>query len=144
MEELPPVFVFKLGGSEYAIEASRLVEVREGISVTPLPFSSPSLLGIGNLRGEIVPILDLGKILHGEPSKGSLFIIVEGKTGKVGLKVDEVYKIEYPSEYKKTRQKGMVQEILGKYISGVLKLSGERFVSLLNLERILEDARGGS
>ncbi len=144
MKALTPIFVFRLGGSEYGIDAERLVEVKEGISITPLPFSHPAILGVGNLRGEVIPIVDLGKILHGVPSKGPFYIIVEWKREKVGMKVDEVFKIEYPEEYKVTKQKGMIEEMLGKYIMGVVRIREERFVSVLDIDKILEDVRGGT
>ena len=55
----------RLGTEHYALDLDHVLEVVELGEVTPVPGSAPTLIGIRNLRGEILPALDLSALLAG-------------------------------------------------------------------------------
>ncbi|MBY6066694.1 chemotaxis protein CheW [Leisingera aquaemixtae] len=138
---------FLIGDSEFAIPVSVLQEVvNEPGDISPVPLAPPYMLGLFNLRGMIVPVVDLRKLLdfpaaesgqsrkvaiieHGEHCIGLLF----DRTGEV-LNARGVARVDF-----RPNGKG-VRDVV---ISGVLKFdSGERLVQildpheLLNLEKV--------
>lgn len=56
---LKQVLTFSLGGETYGVDILRVQEIRGWSPVTPIPRSPPSMLGVLNLRGEILPVIDL-------------------------------------------------------------------------------------
>ncbi len=63
-EEGENMVVFALGDERYAVEATVVREIRRLGGITPLPGVPPFVMGITNVRGEILSVLDLTKILH--------------------------------------------------------------------------------
>ena len=91
-EEGAGVVVFALGGQRYALEFSLVKEVLPPGEITPLPCAPAFLSGVVNLRGKIVPVLDLKavfKIPGGGPARPSVLIMIDGE-GATGLLVDEI------------------------------------------------------
>ena len=95
---------FMLNGEEYGVEILRVQGIQGWDSVTPIPNSPEYVLGVMNLRGEIVPIIDLRKrfamdtIPYG-PTTVIVVVRVEGsdRTRTLGMVVDgvsEVYRID--------------------------------------------------
>lgn len=86
------VVVFALGGQRYALEFSCVKEVLPPGEITPLPCTPAFLSGVINLRGRIVPVLDLKtvfKIPGGSPARPGVLIMTDGE-GVTGLLVDEI------------------------------------------------------
>ena len=81
----------RLGTEHYALDLDHVLEVVELGEVTPVPGSAPTLIGIRNLRGEILPALDLSALLGvaGERAPHSLVVVADGER-RAGLAVDEV------------------------------------------------------
>lgn len=81
-------------GRSYALPIGVVIEFRTWIEPTPLPHSPPYVLGIINIRGEIVPVFDVGARLgHGptEPSPQHVITLVQTPGEQVvGLLVDDV------------------------------------------------------
>lgn len=62
--------------------------------VTPVPGAQPWLLGIGNLRGDLFPVVDLKCFLEGEPTllqEGQRVLVVRQPAGQVALAIDELH-----------------------------------------------------
>ncbi|MBC7977016.1 MAG: chemotaxis protein CheW, partial [Myxococcales bacterium] len=94
MTELRNVVVFTLGAARYAIE---LRWVREVISlgfVTHVPTAPPALGGVCNLRGEILPVLDVCVLLDGArglPARqGDGALVIDGEGLVCALRVDQI------------------------------------------------------
>lgn len=81
----------RLGAEHYALALEHVLEVVELDEVTPVPGSPATVLGLRNLRGEILPVLDLCTLLKipgdGEPRR--LVVVADGAR-RAGLAVDEV------------------------------------------------------
>ncbi len=95
---------FLLAGEEYGVEILRVQEIKGWDSATPIPNTPEHVLGVLNLRGAVVPIIDLRKRFELEsiPYGPTTVVIVvkminDGHERTVGLVVDavsEVYKLE--------------------------------------------------
>lgn len=84
------------GGQGFCIEITEIREIRRWSPVTPLPFSEPSVIGVMNLRGAVIPILDLAaKLGLGaiDPTSRHVIIVVALRHKTVGLLVDAVSEI---------------------------------------------------
>lgn len=86
---------FLLAGEEYGVPVARVQEIVGLMPVTPLPGSPPHVRGVANLRGTVVPILDMRARL-GLPSADGIdrvIIVVRLDTRRVGLFVDRVCEV---------------------------------------------------
>jgi purine-binding chemotaxis protein CheW len=88
------VCLISLGGELFAIDLRSVGEVFEVDSITPVPAMPPALAGVANLRGTVVPIVDLRTVL-GLPDDGPLSFAVVIRHGgrQVGVLVDRVPEI---------------------------------------------------
>ncbi len=130
---------FFLQGEEFAVDIQRVREVLKLPPITPLPQSLDFIEGVINLRGEVIPVIDLRKrfrLADAAKSEKARIIIVEIDEGMVGLIVDSVTEVLHlnPSaiEPPPRRLAGTRTE----FISGVGKL-GDRLIIILHLEKIL-------
>ena len=84
---------FHVGEQEFCVEITSTREIRGWSKATPLPYSPDYIVGVINLRGTILPIMDLSARLgmgHSEPSERDVIIVVQVKDKFVGLLVDSV------------------------------------------------------
>ena len=84
------------GSQEYCIDIRKIREIRRWTSVTPLPRAEPSVLGVLNLRGAVIPIIDLASKLglkDTEYTERSVVVVVAIGTRVIGLLVDAVSEI---------------------------------------------------
>jgi purine-binding chemotaxis protein CheW len=80
----------RVGGESYAVAVDHVTEVVELGKLTPVPGTHRSVLGVRNLRGEVLPVFDLAAILElGADSPQSLVVVEHGSL-RAGLAVDEV------------------------------------------------------
>ena len=82
---------FLLAAETYAIPVEHVLEAADLGEVAPVPGSRPEVLGVRNLRGQILPVLDLGLLLgltHAAPP-GRL-LVVEAAGHQAGFAIDEV------------------------------------------------------
>jgi purine-binding chemotaxis protein CheW len=130
---------FFLAREEYGVDVKQVQEIRRVAEITKVPRAPEFVRGVINLRGRILPVLDLKRRLGlGEvaDSRASRIVVVRVKERLLGLLVDgasqvlkiPVSRIEPPPE--EVVQKG------GDYIRGVAKLD-DRLIILVDLERLL-------
>lgn len=84
------------GGQGFCLEITSIREIRRWSAVTSLPYSEESVLGVMNLRGAVIPIIDLAaKLGLGRTNTGSRNVVVVAAVGTriVGLLVDAVSEI---------------------------------------------------
>jgi purine-binding chemotaxis protein CheW len=130
---------FFLAGEEYGVEVRQVQEIRRVTEITSVPRAPEFIRGVINLRGRILPVLDLRRRLAlGEVAmdRAARIVVVRIKERLLGLLVDgasqvlkvKVSQIEPPPE--EVLQQG------GDYIRGVAKLD-DRLIILVDLERLL-------
>jgi purine-binding chemotaxis protein CheW len=83
--------LFRLGEEHYGLPVSSVVSIIRYKAPTPVPRASEAVLGVVNLRGRILPVVDLGRRFSGrafEPKSSSRIVVTEGAGGVVGIAVD--------------------------------------------------------
>lgn len=135
---------FELGGELYGIELKHLAETRRGTPLRRLPCAPPHLAGVMNLRGELVPVIDLGPIVGlGQkeiPATLSAVLVLSVQASKLALAVDRVKDIvTFAAKELQPPPLSLELEraifIRGEYLIDRLALS------LLDMEKIVADSR---
>jgi purine-binding chemotaxis protein CheW len=134
---------YRLGAEEYGIDIRRVQEIRSYEQPTRIPGSPPSVKGVVNLRGVIVPIVDLRLHLNCETAEYNDFtvVIVLSVRGRVaGVVVDSVSDvIDLAPEAVKPPPELSTGGL--DFITGIGNV-GERMLMLVDLERLLADTIG--
>jgi purine-binding chemotaxis protein CheW len=138
-EEIFHLVTFQLGREEYGIEIASVQEIIRATDITPVPGAPSHVKGVINLRGKIIPVVDLRKRFQLPAAAGSdaqRIVVVEIGQKRIGMLVDSVSQvIKVPS--------GVVEEmpeeatsIDENFIRGVGKLEN-RLIIILDLGRSL-------
>ena len=141
-EELMQIVVFKLGEEEFGVDILQAREIETlDMGVTRVPKAPSFVEGVINLRGEVIPIVDMRKrfsLTLPPLDYNSRIIIVEmGEGGnKVGLIVDTVVGVLRIPMSAIEPAPDIVKSIDQAFISGVARVH-DRLIVLLNLERTL-------
>jgi len=130
---------FHLAEQDYGIAITKVQEIREWSKVTPLPNSPPYIKGMLNLRGAIVPVIDLRMRFGLPPIEYDAFtvIIVANVGGRMaGIVADTVSDVVSAG----ADQRRPLPEFEGKanrqFIDGLVQL-GERLMILLNVDKLV-------
>jgi purine-binding chemotaxis protein CheW len=87
---------FKVGPEQYGVPVGHVVEIRELGECTPVPGAPPAILGVRNVRGQVLPVADLALVLGVPGGAGSagqgpgLMLVAEDAGLTVGLAVSDV------------------------------------------------------
>jgi len=87
------MIAFRLHGQEFCVLTTTIREIRGWSPSTPLPYSPPDVLGVMNLRGSVIPIIDLSRKLGMPatvPNERSAIVVADVHTTVLGLLVDQV------------------------------------------------------
>lgn len=132
--------VFRVGGEEYAIDIMRIMEIIRPQKVTRIPKAPEFVEGIINLRGKVVPILDLRKRFGIDPEgadKKKVRIVIVKMSGRVlGIVVDEVTEVIYMKADQVENTPDAVKGDGADYLKGVGKV-GDRLIVLIDMDKVL-------
>ena len=129
---------FKLGDENYGLDIMRVMEIRGWIEATRLPNTPEFILGVINLRGSVVPILDMGQRFGmGEAvlTTQSVVIILHAKERTLGVLVDSVSDILDVKSSDIKVAPPMSSQIDDAYLSGLVAV-GDSMVVLLNSDKM--------
>ena len=153
-EALREVLVFVLGREEYGVDILKVQEIRSYEKVTPLPTAPAFLKGVINLRGAIVPVIDLRTkfaLPVSDDDSRSVVVVLHLGARVIGAVVDAVSDVVRlrASEVKPAPQLGGL--IDATFLAGVATQSG-RMILLIDIEKLLssgelnllKDAAAGS
>ncbi len=136
---------FFLENEEYGLPISQVQEINRVAEITRVPNAPEHVMGVINLRGKIVPVIELKKRLSlGETDIGkeSRIVIIEYGSKVLGMLVDMVAQVMDVSsaQIEEAPEEVQTQE---NFVKGVGKF-GERMVILLDLEKVIskEDRSG--
>ena len=92
------IVLFSLNDVLYGTDVNQVREIREVRDITPVPYAPFYVEGVTNLRGEVIPVIDLRKRFRiqekGEGEKNKTVIVVQGEDKKaVGIVVDSVMEV---------------------------------------------------
>jgi purine-binding chemotaxis protein CheW len=129
--------IFKLGPEEFGIEIGNVVEIFSSQKVYEVPEMDDYISGVINIRGDVIPLLDLRKRfgLTAAPKKERT-VLVRTTSETLGLTVDEVKEIIDFEDEEITKPPTIFKGLASKYLVGLGKKEG-RVIVLLNMERIL-------
>ncbi len=130
---------FFLTNEEYGIDIEKVCEIIEILHITSVPYSPDYLKGVINLRGKVVPIIDL-RLKFGLPefeaTEKSCIIVVDFDSELVGLLVDEVSEVINMSKDQFEESAFMGQKVDERFIKGVGKVNGKIKI-LLDIRNLL-------
>lgn len=134
--------VFQLAGETYAVDIHQVREIIRVPQITRVPRTPEFVEGVINLRGNVIPVIDLRKrfgLGEGGATAARRIIVVEMQERTIGMTVDAVSEvlrideglIDPPSPY--------IVSVNTRYIEGIAKLE-EGLVILLDLEKVLTES----
>lgn len=128
-----------ISGERFAFEARFVREASKLFALTPLPCTPDFVLGLINFRGQILPVLDLRRILElpASTSPGSQVVVIQTSTASAGIAVDEIAGICSIAEAELQSPEQLVHPLLEPLFRG---LSGDR-LAVLNVEALFSDPR---
>jgi purine-binding chemotaxis protein CheW len=133
------LIAFRLGAQEYSVDVTAVREIRGWTPATRLPHSPDYVLGVINLRGQALPIVDLAArmgFVPAEPTSRHAIIVAEIANEDVGLLVDGVSEIFSATEESIQPTPDIACGMARSFVRGVIPGEG-RMISVLALERIL-------
>jgi purine-binding chemotaxis protein CheW len=131
--------VFELGAELYGVEISRVHEIIRLQVVTHVPRAPAFVEGVINLRGKVIPVVDLRRRFGmpvAEHSRSSRIVVVELGDQVVGVIVDGVSEVLRVNTATIEPPSPVVAPIDSEYVHGIAKLP-DRLVILLDLDRVL-------
>lgn len=136
--ELLQLVTFVVGSEEFAIPILSVQEINRMMQITRVPQSPPFVEGVINLRGKIIPVVDLrrrfGQACSGNATDNRI-IVVEVSGRVIGFTVDRVNEVLRLSAAIVEPPPPMVCGIDSEYVQGVGKLE-DRLLILLDLTRL--------
>lgn len=143
MTDINKYLVFSILSELYAIPIERVREIIRYETITPLRDTQTYLKGVINLRGKIIPIIDMRikfGITEEEYNDRTVFIIVdingESEIYNIGIAVDSVHEVVdfSSSDIDDTPRIGL--KLKTQYLSGVAKIR-DKMAMILNLDRVI-------
>src|SRR5690606_33891784 len=137
------VLTFTLGEETYGVDILRVQEIRGWSPVTRIPQSPPHVLGVLNLRGSIVPIVDLRMRFNLEraeytPLTVIIVLSVESRRGRrdIGLVVDGVSDVTDVRNADVNPAPELGGQVSTEFVEGLAAVSG-RMVMLLDIDKVV-------
>jgi purine-binding chemotaxis protein CheW len=129
---------FRTGGQEYCVDIMAVREIRGWSPATPLPQSPPFMRGVINLRGAVLPIMDLAARLGlppTQPSERSVIIVLQAG---VRMLVDAVSDIISVDQDQIQPPPDVACDQVKTFVKGLLTIE-DRMVSEIAVDRLLPD-----
>jgi purine-binding chemotaxis protein CheW len=134
------VVVFQMGKELFAVSISDVWEIVRMQPITPVPGAPRFVEGVVNLRGQIIPVINLAKRLELEPkpvTSATRIVVAQVGTDTIGMIVDAVQKVTHIATEDIEVPDGIALE--GKnltYVGGIAKVDGG-LITLIDLEEVL-------
>jgi purine-binding chemotaxis protein CheW len=132
---------FFVGDALCGMDILQVQEINKLIEMTRVPQAPEYVLGILNLRGEIVTIIDLGKKLglkSTDLNDKTRNVIVNSNEEHIGLMVEEISDVVQAEWRKVEKPPANIGGVQGRFFTGVYKTE-DRLIGILDVEKVLED-----
>ncbi|ADD69014.1 CheW protein [Denitrovibrio acetiphilus DSM 12809] len=131
----------KLGEEEYAIDILKIQEIIRTVEITSVPRTEGFVLGVMNLRGKVIPVIDLRirfSLDKMDFDKETRIIVVRFETENIGFVVDEVTEVIRINKSMVEPTPPLVGTVGQEYILGICKYA-ERLIILLDIDSVVSD-----
>jgi purine-binding chemotaxis protein CheW len=126
----------RAANEQYALRVDQVLEVAELGEITPVPGAGATVLGVRNLRGQVVPVVDLARVLDvPDGSAPQRMVIAQDAGRKAGLAVDEVIGVEELPDAS--------EEAASSHVAGAALADGA-LVGLVDVASILDAIQGSA
>ncbi|WP_404338975.1 chemotaxis protein CheW [Pseudoalteromonas mariniglutinosa] len=132
---------FKLEEETYGINVMQVQEVLRYTEIAPVPGAPSYVLGIINLRGNVVTVIDTRArfgLMGSEVNDNSRIVIIEAEKQVIGILVDSVAEVVYLRSSEIDSAPNIGTEESAKFIQGVSNRDGELLI-LVDLNKLLND-----
>jgi purine-binding chemotaxis protein CheW len=132
---------FHAGGQEFCVDVMSVREIRGWTPTTPLPQAQAFVRGMINLRGAVLPIIDLGARLglgESEPTARHVIIVACIRDKTVGMLVDAVSDILTITDDMVQPTPNVACNTVKTFVKGVIALDG-RMISLMSVDDVLPE-----
>lgn len=142
LDEIVQLASFRLGDEEFVVDILKVQEINRMVEITKLPEAPHYYEGVINLRGKVIPVLNLRKRFDMESKewdKNTRIIVCDIEGHPVGMVVDEVDEVLRLHRSTIDPAPDIITSCNTDYITGVAKLD-ERLLIFLNVSRIASEA----
>ena len=139
------LIAFAVGKQEFCIDVMSVREIRGWTPATVLPHSQSFVRGVINLRGAVLPIVDLAVRLGFPPAEvmgRHVIIVVQVGSQFVGLLVDAVSDILSVSDSEVLPPPDVASDMAKRFVCGLLAMEG-RMISILSVDSVLPEQERG-
>ena len=131
--------VFELGDESYGVDISRVQDINRMQEITEIPHAPESVVGVINLRGRVIPVIDLRKrfgLPEAVHTKDTRIVVVHLEGNLIGVIVDAVSQVlRIPADIVEPPSP-VLAGVDSRYLRGIAKLD-DRLVILLDLDFVL-------
>lgn len=134
------LIAFRIGDQEFCVNIMIVREIRGWTKATPMPHAPPYIIGMINLRGAVLPIIDLSQRLGMGAANASarhVIIVVQVKGKMAGLLVDAVSDILTVTDDNIQPTPEVSSELERSFARGILAIDG-RMICLLELDALVQ------
>jgi purine-binding chemotaxis protein CheW len=140
-EELLQLVSFKIGDEEFGVDILKVQEINRMLEITRVPNAPPHIVGVINLRGKVIPVVDLRRRFGmdiKEYDKNTRIVVMELGGKIVGFVVDAVSEVLRIPRSVTEPPPSVATSADADYITAVGKLD-DRLLTLLDLEKVLNN-----
>ena len=133
---------FRLAGETYGVNVMQVQEVLRHSEIAPVPGAPPYVLGIINLRGNVVTVIDTRHrfgLASGEVTENTRIVIIEADSHVIGILVDSVAEVVYLRQSEIETAPNVGNDESAKFIQGVCH-KNEELLILIELDKLLTDS----
>ena len=127
------LIIFKLGREEYGMDILKVQEIKRMMSITRVPSTPSFIKGVINLRGSVLPVIDLRTrlgLFEAELTEAARIIVVLVNEGVVGFIVDEVVEVTTINPQNVEAVQTLSNGLSAEYISGIAKADARLYIML--------------
>lgn len=135
------IIAFRLGEQEFCVKTTTIREIRGWAPSTPIPHSPPEVVGVMNLRGSIIPIIDLALKLGMksiEADQRSAVVVAEVHHMVIGMLVDRVSDILTVAANQIQPIPEVATSLSSNFSEGIIA-HGDSMICFLNLSRMFQE-----
>jgi purine-binding chemotaxis protein CheW len=136
------LIAFRIGDQEFCVDIMQVREIRGWTQATALPHTPEYMKGVINLRGAVLPIVDLGARLGlaptSDPSARHVIMVINQGARTLGLLVDAVSDIIDVTEDMVQPTPDVACDQVKTFVKGLFAIDG-RMISLISLDRVLPE-----